>query len=743
MRTAFFSSLAGMVALGGGVLCLGCGGGSSYVHAQDATLGRVVVYRNGVAYFERYAQIQGNSLKLAVPGDKVDDFLKSLTVVDAKTGEAAPVTYPSGTNGDGFLDMKVHLPEGHHTLKLSYVTEAPSWKPSYRVTLAEKGTDKGKTVDLQGWAVVDNTSGEDWSNVKLGVGSSSAMSFRFDLRSLRTVQRETLQTNDLFAIAPPTGAVAYGGAGQGNAAGQPRSVYEFADSTLAAAEARFEKGTQLMAAEEARRPGSVSVDTVARGRAAAGAATRATAAASPTAQPVAPPPPVASQMAATQLASVAAQVNAQLARGTQQVVVEGYAARDDADKQGASTVRANRLREQLIRNGVDGSRLVAVGRGEQTGKDGGARVVDAPTVAAGDGAANHTNLEPIGTSHFESGVPMTVARGSAAMVSILHAPTEGEVVYLFDPESPRGNTQFPFKSVRLKNPTDSALESGPVTVFGDGRFIGEGLAEPIPGRATAFVPFALDRQVLVERKDGEHDAIAKIVKVERGVFTTEVRHTRKATFALYNRGREPVAVFVKHTVPAGYALSKAPPVAEKIGGADLFRVDVPAGGHTELVLEEATPVSRTCDIRTVPGMDLVRAYLSSAAATGPLKDQVTALLQAHQEMARLDQQITGTREQMNDYRGRMDELHAQLVTLKAVKTAGPLMGHLAKKLQEVSDALSKATMDVVTLQEKLTVARIRFQDGVADLSLEQEGTKVADKGGTAGPVQAKRSPDGT
>ncbi len=42
---------------------------------------------------------------------------------------------------------------------------------------------------------------------------------------------------------------------------------------------------------------------------------------------------------------------------------------------------------------------------------------------------------------------------------------------------------------------------------------------------------------------------------------------------------------------------------------------------------------------------------------------------------------------------------------------------------EVSDRLSKSTIDVVTLQEQLMVARIHFQDGVADLSLEKKDDK--------------------
>ena len=123
---------------------------------------------------------------------------------------------------------------------------------------------------------------------------------------------------------------------------------------------------------------------------------------------------------------------------------------------------------------------------------------------------------------------MNIPKGSSAMVSILRSQTDGEVVYLYDPESPRGNAQYPFKTLRFRNPTDSALESGPVSVFGDGRFVGEGLADPIPAKSVAFVPFALDRQIVVERKDLERDDIAKIITVQRGVFSTQIQHTKRA-----------------------------------------------------------------------------------------------------------------------------------------------------------------------------------------------------------------------
>ena len=117
-------------------------------------------------------------------------------------------------------------------------------------------------------------------------------------------------------------------------------------------------------------------------------------------------------------------------------------------------------------------------------------------------------------------------------------------------------------------------------------------------------------------------------------------------------------------------------------------------------------------------MEMVRVYLSGSAASGKLKEAVGSLLDLHKEMGNLEQRITTTRQELAEYRQRMDELHAQIVTLKVVKSGGPLMQSLEKKMQEVSDRISKATIELVAQQEKLMLARIRFQDGVSELSLE-------------------------
>jgi len=228
------------------------------------------------------------------------------------------------------------------------------------------------------------------------------------------------------------------------------------------------------------------------------------------------------------------------------------------------------------------------------------------------------------------------------------------------------------------------------------------------------------RRIGLESKAEARDAMARYWTVQRGVFSTEVKHTKKKVLSLTNRMQEKATVYVKHTVSSGYKLTKSPTSQERMGEAYLFKIEVPAGAKVDVDIEEETPVFKSTDIRSNVGMEMVRAYLSTAAVTGKLKESVHKLLELQKEMGNLEQRITTSREQMNEYRSRMDELHAQIVTLKVVKSGGPLMQSLEKKMQEVSDRLSKATIDLVALQEKLMLARISFQDGVSELSIESE-----------------------
>jgi hypothetical protein len=56
-------------------------------------------------------------------------------------------------------------------VRAAYMIPTPVWKSSYRLILKETGSM------LEGWAIVDNTTGEDWTNVNLALVSGRPISF--------------------------------------------------------------------------------------------------------------------------------------------------------------------------------------------------------------------------------------------------------------------------------------------------------------------------------------------------------------------------------------------------------------------------------------------------------------------------------------------------------------------------------------------------------------------------------------
>jgi hypothetical protein len=730
----------------------GCGPKrSSFVKVDDVALGRVVIYRNGVAYYERRATVMGGTLTVSVPRDRVDDFLKSLTVVDAISRKPLPISIPRQQDDGAFLVMKLQLPtKDKADVVLTYVTESPAWKPSYRVVVG----DKGKVL-IEGWAIVDNTSGEDWKDVRVGVGSSSALSFRYDLWSVRQVQRTTLQDAEQFAVAPPTGLSPYGGAtrdGSGGEAllselgdeeirrpaGHPddKTAKRVAEAKPAAMAPAADYGDDEDAGEaesvvvtgSLSKPGrgmGPSADYGGRGggrlKPARRVAAKEVAKAEP--RPATPPPPPMNDARVSAGDQKMREVAQALLRSDKNIVIEGYA---DPNRGGdalrRATDRANIVRNQLIDQGVPPGRIKVVPKADATQGERVRLVAQAMAPEEQRAQAQQKQMDlsaqPVGESHFANSTPMTVEKGASAMVSMMRTETEGEVVYLYDAESERGNANFAFRAVRFLNPTGSTLETGPVTVYGNERFIGEGLTESIPPKASAVVPYALDRQIVVERHDNDENKISKLVTLQRGILTAQVQHIRRKQLTLTNRLREPAQVFIRHTAQKGWTLLPDSPAAfERVGDAHLFKVDLKPLEVRSITISEATPIERTLDLNADVTLEMMKVYVEAPEGSPEIKEQLKKLLAIHKELIDLAQEQESQRRRLGDYKGRMDELHAQILTLQAVKTGNDLMAHLKAKMREISERVQKTTIAIVDQEEKIMLARVRFQDALAEMTL--------------------------
>ncbi|MFO0899046.1 MAG: hypothetical protein U0836_16600 [Pirellulales bacterium] len=91
--------------------------------------------------------------------------------------------------------------DGEREVRVGYIQESPIWKTSYRLVLDEK-----EKPFLQGWAIVENTTEEDWNDVGLTLVSGRPISFLMDLYQPLYVQRPLVKP-ELYASLGP---VVYG-----------------------------------------------------------------------------------------------------------------------------------------------------------------------------------------------------------------------------------------------------------------------------------------------------------------------------------------------------------------------------------------------------------------------------------------------------------------------------------------------------------------------------------------------------
>jgi hypothetical protein len=105
---------------------------------------------------------QVRSVKLLDP--KLDaDLHKALAAIDkARATDHKPVNM-------------TFRGKGERKVRIGYLLQTPIWKTTYRLVCDKQG------MYLQGWAIVENTTDDDWSNVGLSLVSGRPVSFTQDL----------------------------------------------------------------------------------------------------------------------------------------------------------------------------------------------------------------------------------------------------------------------------------------------------------------------------------------------------------------------------------------------------------------------------------------------------------------------------------------------------------------------------------------------------------------------------------
>jgi hypothetical protein len=224
---------------------------------------RVEVTGSGATFTGRILSLEERSVPGASDESKLMPTRRYLTVISdagARTLELTTATtvrlLNTGLRGD--LNTYLELLDRNRTegvrhlaltdrgtgtrdLRVSFLSEVPVWKSTYRILFSEGVENHGatppkniETATLQGFSVVDNTTGEDWKNVRLSLVAGSPQSFLQPLAqpiyarraevpiaqdAQLTPQTHTSGIDSVNASPPASGVAGMSGVGIGNGSG--------------------------------------------------------------------------------------------------------------------------------------------------------------------------------------------------------------------------------------------------------------------------------------------------------------------------------------------------------------------------------------------------------------------------------------------------------------------------------------------------------------------------------------------
>ena len=493
--------------------------------------------------------------------------------------------------------------DDEHKLLISYIHEVPIWRPAYRAWV-----EKDKGVQLQGWAIVDNVTGEDWTEVKLSLIVGSPLSFRYNLHKPHHVNRPDLSDRaPSVATAPPPPDVGYG---------DDKEAEEAAPEPSAAPSQPMYKSMKKS------------------GRGMVGGSRSARAAYAP--KVMAPPPPSIADMAAD----------------------------------------PNQRREAMARSAT------ALVQGRELGA----------------------------LYAYDALTPVTVPDGQAALINIVNRKVKGRDVFLFRNEY--GN-EPPFRAVLFQNTDASALEGGPITLYVDGTFAGEGFLGRIAKGATTFVPYARESGFKVNRNTTNITAEARLVTIIDGRITVEARREHKRTYNVSSERDSESLVYIKMRRTSGTKLIDPPKDLIRSGDEIYLPIHVPAKKEVAVTLVEQSPVRRVERQLTSLVIAAFDLYLKDAKADEQVAGPIREVMAANKQLADLGRKRSSLQQQRSllDQEGRrirsnLDALPMDKVANKLRKTLLAQLDDNSRKAAEVAKELVGAEVERAALQEKM-VALLR------------------------------------
>jgi hypothetical protein len=765
-------------------------GGGAEAAAAKLPVRRVVLYKNGVGYFEHLGRVRGNqTLTIDFTSGQLNDVLSSLTVLDLGGGKITAVNYnseaplakrlgalrlPLGeqTTVSQFLNAlrgarlevrsggatiagrllsverktrttkegqivpydevalitdagevrtaelgtatSVRLAErdlnqevsrylnliastrsqdlrrmtissagaGERQVYVSYISEVPLWKTTYRIVMPSKANAKPL---LQGWAIVDNTVGEDWENVELSLVAGAPQSFIQQLSQPYYSRRPVVPLPESVQLEPQTHAATLI-PGNGTLSG---TVTDPSGADVAGATVRvYDASNNLVATATTDESGDYQVNGLPEGNYRV-EVTRAGFRSY-----------VENNVAVTGGGEVSKDVELQVGATSESVMVMAAPAPAPPPGVGGGVGRGQ-FRAAL-----------KVGPGAVSNLAIDANMLNA-TRAAQQAAAQARELGDL--FEYKLKQPVTIRKNQSALVPILQSDITAEKVSLWNESAGRPQ---PLLAIWLTNTSGLTLDGGSFTVLEEETFAGEGLMDPIKPGEKRLLSYAADLGVRVDAKAESRSEPVTRVRINRGVMiqTSEVREQK--TYTIRNEDTHPRTVVIEHPRRPEYKLAAELEPAETTAGMYRFRVQVPAKKTEMLTVKEAKPLETRYIIGNLTD-DQVTLFVRQKTINPEIEAALRKIVAQKGVIAGFDRELQSRRDETKRIFDDQQRLRENMKALKGSAEEKALVERYTKELNEQEDRLAAIRKESADLEAKRAEAQSELSRMIEALQFDE------------------------
>jgi len=558
---------------------------------------------------------------------------------------------------------------GERDIFVSYISEVPVWKSTYRIILPEKPNEKPL---LQGWAIVDNTIGEDWKDVQLSLVAGAPQSFIQDISQPYYARRPVVALPQSLTLTPQTH-----------------------EGTLNGSAGRLEEFAKLNAPGT---PGATSlrgVVTDLTGAVVSGA-----------------------QVTVRNEQTSASQSTTTDARGIYQFynVPTGNSALF-VNSPGFKPFNLSNFFIGIGRSNEIDARLEVGNTSEVVQVT--AQATTLNTESAGIATAvSKQHIEAQGKDlgdYFEYNLKqkITIGKNQSALVPILQAHIDAEKVSIWEEASKEIR-----RALWITNSSDQTLDSGTFNILDGDAFAGEGVLDTIHPAERRLISYAADPALRITMDEESSDKPATHVRIAKGMMylTHEQRESRKYT--LRNSDTTLRQVVIEHPAREEWKLAPGPKPEETSASFLRFRVAVGPGKTETMQIEEFHPEDSEYELSDLDDKE-VAVITQQKQITPGMQDVFRRVLAQKNQVSGLEDQIKARQTEIDAINKDQARIRENMKALKGSAEEKALLQRYTKQLDSQEDRLSTLNKEISDLQQKQAQEQQKLEEMVQQITLDE------------------------